>query len=61
MITRHFGICLAAATLCLAYIGERAAVAAASAPAGSEAILGKMIEAVKAESYDDLWRVPTRA
>ena len=44
---------LAAVALCLALVGEKAALAAPSAPAGTEAVLVKMLEAVKAQSYDD--------
>jgi len=39
--------------VCLALATERQAAAAPSAPPGTEAILVKMIEAVKAQSYDD--------
>jgi hypothetical protein len=44
---------LATVALCLALIGAKPALAAPSSPTGTEAVLVKMIEAVKAQSYDD--------
>jgi hypothetical protein len=53
MSTRTLFAGLAVSTLCLVLAGERQAVAAPSPPPGTEAMLVKMIEAVKAQSYDD--------
>jgi hypothetical protein len=53
MLTRKLLTPLVAATVCLTLVGERPVLAAPSPPAGTEAILVKMIDAVKAESYDD--------
>jgi hypothetical protein len=53
MSTRNPITYLAAATLCLALAAESSALAAPAAPAAVERVLLKMIEAVKAQSYDD--------
>jgi len=50
---RNLMTCLAAGALCLTLAPERPALAAPVAPAGVERVLVKMIEAVKAQSYDD--------
>jgi len=44
---------LAASALCLALVGQAPALAAASSPPGAERTLLRMIDAVKAQSYDD--------
>jgi hypothetical protein len=53
MSTRNPITHLAAAALCLVLVKESSALAATSAPAAAERVLAKMIEAVKAQSYDD--------
>jgi hypothetical protein len=50
---RNLMTCLAAGALCLAIAPGKPALAAGAAPAGVERVLVKMIEAVKAQSYDD--------
>jgi hypothetical protein len=45
--------CLAAGALCLTLAPGKPALAAPVAPAGVERVLVRMIEAVKAQSYDD--------
>jgi hypothetical protein len=52
MSTRNPFTFLVAGALCLVLAAETSALAAA--PAGAERVLVKMIEAVKAQSYDDL-------
>ncbi len=53
MSTRSLFTCLAAGALCLTLATEKPAVAAPVAPTAAERVLLKMIEAVKAQSYDD--------
>ena len=53
MFKRNLLASFAAASLALALIGEKPVLAAPGAPVGTEAVLVKMIEAVKAQSYDD--------
>jgi hypothetical protein len=53
MSTRNLFTCLAAGALCLALAAEKPALAAPVAPTAAERVLLKMIEAVKAQSYED--------
>jgi hypothetical protein len=53
MSTRNLCTVLAAGALCLVLAAENAALAAPAAPAAAERVLVKMIEAVKAQSYED--------
>ena len=57
MSTRSLVTCLftllPVGALCLALAAEKPALAATAAPAGAERVLTKMIEAVKAQSYED--------
>ena len=57
MSTRNLFTCLftflPAGAICLVLATEKPALAAAAAPAGAERVLVKMIEAVKAQSYED--------
>jgi hypothetical protein len=53
MSTRNLSTVLAVAALCLILAAEKPALAATAAPAAAERVLLKMIEAVKAQSYDD--------
>ena len=53
MSTRNLCTVLAAGALCLVLTAENSALAAPAAPAAAERVLVKMIEAVKAQSYDD--------
>jgi hypothetical protein len=53
MSRRHLLALLVLAVTCLTLGPERTALAAPSPPPGTQAILRKMIEAVKAQSYDD--------
>jgi hypothetical protein len=50
---RNLVTCLAVSTLCLTLAPERPVLAAPAAPVGVERVLVKMIEAVKAQSYDN--------
>ncbi len=52
LITYLFTL-LPAGALCLVLAAEKPALAAAAAPASAERVLLKMIEAVKAQSYED--------
>jgi hypothetical protein len=53
MSMRNLVTCLAVSALCLTLAPRKPALAAPVAPAGVERVLVKMIEAVKAQSYDD--------
>jgi len=53
MSTRNLFTCIAAGAICLVLAAEQPALAAPGAPAAAERVLVKMIEAVKAQSYDD--------
>ena len=53
MSMRNLVTYLAAGAICLVLAPQKPALAAGAAPAGVERVLVKMIEAVKAESYDD--------
>jgi hypothetical protein len=53
MSTRNLLTVLSFGVLCLGLLADKNAVAAPTAPAGTEAVLIRMIEAVKAQSYDD--------
>lgn len=53
MSMRNLVTCFAIGALCLTLAPEKPALAAAAPPAGVERVLVKMIEAVKAQSYDD--------
>jgi hypothetical protein len=53
MSTRNLCTVLAAGALCLVLAAENAALAAPAPPAAVERVLVKMIEAVKAQSYED--------
>jgi len=53
MSMRNLVTCLAAGALFLTLAPGKPALAAPGAPAGAERVLVKMIEAVKAQSYDD--------
>ena len=53
MSTHNLRTVLAAGALCLVFAAENPALAAPAAPAAVERVLVKMIEAVKAQSYDD--------
>jgi len=53
MSMRNLVACLVAGALCLTLAPEKPALAAPVAPAGVERVLVRMIEAVKAQSYDD--------
>ena len=53
MSTRNPITHLAAVALCLVLAKQSSALAAPAAPAAAERVLAKMIEAVKAQSYDD--------
>ena len=53
MSIRNLAACCSAAVLGFALWGGEPAAAAPAAPPGTEAILVRMIEAVKAQSYDD--------
>jgi hypothetical protein len=53
MSMRNLVTCLAAGALCLTLAPGKPALAAPVAPAGVERVLVRMIEAVKAQSYDD--------
>jgi hypothetical protein len=52
MSTRNVFTCLVAGAICL-LAANKPALAATTAPAGAERVLNKMIEAVKAQSYED--------
>lgn len=53
MSTRNVFTCLVATAICLVLTADRPALASTAAPAGAERVLNKMIEAVKAQSYED--------
>jgi hypothetical protein len=53
MFTHKRFTILAAVAIFLVLAGAKPALAAGAAPAGAERVLVKMIEAVKAQSYDD--------
>jgi hypothetical protein len=53
MSMRNLMTCLVAGALCLTLAPVKPVLAAPVAPAGAERVLVKMIEAVKAQSYDD--------
>jgi len=53
MSTRSVFTCLVAGAICLVLGADKPALAATAAPAGAERVLNKMIEAVKAQSYED--------
>jgi len=53
MSMRKLVLCLAVSALSLTLVPERPALATPAAPAGVERVLVRMIEAVKAQSYDD--------
>jgi hypothetical protein len=53
MSMRNLMTCLVAGALCLTLAPGKPALAAPVAPTGAERVLVKMIEAVKAQSYDD--------